>query len=118
MSDFNGIFIPAYKEEKAVWTKASTCVLDAPGDMIHKHPIMARYEAAFSSDDADLNMLASFFGDTMGIEKCSWRHNVDEIKALKNEKCSDFDRVTNQYIQLDKERHRVITLEITTEEIR
>ena len=86
---------------------------------MHKFPIMARYEAAFSDDNNDVNfaMLASFFRDTMGMEKCSWSHYVEEIKVLKNKKCSDFHRIRQQYDRLDKERERMVTVKMTSKEI-
>lgn len=118
MDGFDGIYVPGWKDEDATWTKASECILDAPGDMTHKFPIMARYKAAFSDDDVDFAMLASFFRDTMEISKCSWKDYVEEIKALKDKRSSDFDMIRQQYERLDKERGRMVTVEISTDAVR
>lgn len=112
------IYIPPWEDEEATWTQPSQCVLGAPRDMSHKFPIIARYQASFLKNDVDFAILTSFFRDTLGIETFSWKHCMEEIKALKSNDCHDFDRVRRQYEQLNKQRNHIVTMEMTTHEIR
>ena len=112
MAQTKVIYVPPWKDEEAKWIDSSECVLDAPEDMTHKVPIIARYKAAFSEGEIDFTVSTEFFRETLASKTCSWTHFVNEIKALNVSGCTDFDRVRRQY-QCLKQRvqHSVVNEE-------
>ena len=110
------IYLPQYDDEEGEWTDADQCLLDAPRDLLFKHPIDARYRAAFPG--RDLNTLAQFLGNTLDIAKCSWEILVHDLKAMQDCDLSDFDRIRPRYEYLNELRRQWTCVDINTDNIR
>ncbi|KAK4166977.1 hypothetical protein QBC43DRAFT_298156 [Cladorrhinum sp. PSN259] len=97
----SGIYIP---DKIPIWSRLNgTCLLGAPADMEHKHPLDCLYEAKFGSTHADLKTINHFFSDTLGIPNLSWGGYIAELRFLKRRLfLNDFDKIKLQYKRLER----------------
>lgn len=73
---------------------------ESPIEMTTKHSLAGLYEMRFEKFNTDRSNLASFFGKTLEIPDCTWKHLVVEIRAFKASNCTDFDRISALYLCL------------------
>ncbi|KAI1758820.1 hypothetical protein GGR53DRAFT_471962 [Hypoxylon sp. FL1150] len=101
--DYNWlVFIPPYEELCSSWSIPEDCLLDAPAQMKTKHSILPRYRTSFSRSNIDLSRLKKFFGNVLGVPKCSWEHIVDELTHMRATK--DSEKAVDMYAELKKMR--------------
>jgi hypothetical protein len=79
------VFIPSRDELDADWAAPAACLWEAPEEMLSFQPLMALYTKAFSASRIDINRLAGFFRNTLGIPDMSWTHAIEELEALKDD---------------------------------
>jgi len=112
------LYIPRCGDDEDLWVSTSDCLLGAPRDLAHKIPILARYAEAFARPTVDLSLVTSFFRDTLDIRSCDWEDIIEEIKELKDDECSDFDRIRSQYERLNEYRREWVTTDTNTNHTR
>jgi len=110
------IYVPQYEDDDEAWVSRGSCVLDAPPELEHTYPLLARYKVAFTNQN--LGTLSQFFGSTLAIETFSWRHVVEELKFLNCTEICNFDRVRAQYEQLDQHRRKWVATGINLRDLR
>lgn len=60
------------------------------------------YSEWFAQFRDDEPQWQSFFTKTLGVEKCTWRHIVGELKHTSESGLPDLDRVVKLYSCLDE----------------
>ncbi|XXH01558.1 hypothetical protein Hte_007918 [Hypoxylon texense] len=95
------LFIPSYEDKAPFWSAPSFCLLEGPIGMKTKHPVITRYQNAFTKSEVDISALKQFFHSTLGVPKCSWQHIVDELTYLRISGC-DFSAALPMYEHLRK----------------
>jgi len=102
------IYVPGNQEgdgddDICCWATPEDCLLDAPADLLHRYPVDTLYYQVFRDlpvAAGDLGAVKLLFRDTLGIPTLSWRDYVEELRFLRDEKCSDFDLIEAQYKRL------------------
>src|SRR3569833_3394252 len=98
------LYIPRCGDDDVLWVFFFVCFFCFFCVLAHKIPILARYAEAFARPTVDLSLVTSFFRDTLDIRSCDWEDIIEEIKELKDDECSDFDRIRSQYERLNEYR--------------
>ncbi|KAK3684086.1 hypothetical protein B0T22DRAFT_385008 [Podospora appendiculata] len=94
----HSIFIPGGGTDSATWALPEECVWEAPIQLRAKHSLVPLYSATFGHKFAtDRSTLANFFSSTLKIRNCTWEDIVDDIRAFRNRKETDFDRIAALY---------------------
>jgi hypothetical protein len=77
------------------WTSYEECLWSAPPCLETKHPL----EAAFAPlvDPRKLTLLGEFFQKILSIKDATCTDVVEELFALKEQCCDDFDRILELY---------------------
>jgi hypothetical protein len=101
------IFVPALGARKAVWALPHECLWEAPPDMKSRYPLKSRYESYFKQDNSNGAYLTVFFNRTLSVPNVSTEDFLVELKTLKFEKCTDFDRINGIYKSIDGMRRKI-----------
>ncbi|RBA14073.1 hypothetical protein FPRO05_02865 [Fusarium proliferatum] len=86
-SDESGVAY--FNEEKLEWTSASSCLWDAPTDMVTMRSLKSRYDLRDSVADLKDELvvisdtLQSLFSKTLGIQNAKLEHLVAELNQLR-----------------------------------
>ncbi|KAG4253702.1 hypothetical protein FPRO03_07662 [Fusarium proliferatum] len=78
-----------FNEEKLEWTSASSCLWDAPTDMVTMRSLKSRYDLRDSVADLKDELvvisdtLQSLFSKTLGIQNAKLEHLVAELNQLR-----------------------------------
>lgn len=114
-SESKRIFIPI-SGGRCTWAYPAECVWSAPQAMLSKYSLQQIYQPFLSADGEESSQFERLFKTILGIQDCSSRNLIDELKALKTNRCEDSDVITAMYMALDKLRPNIIG--ISADEIR
>jgi hypothetical protein len=79
------IFVPQWNYFRALWTKPSECLWDAPGDFITSVPLKEIYTSSFYNLSTELGHMAGFFRETLNVHDIGWAYVINELEELKRQ---------------------------------
>ncbi|KAJ4248443.1 hypothetical protein NW762_012780 [Fusarium torreyae] len=91
------------------WTGISSCLWNAPADMVSSYSLRGFYEGRVY-DKQQMDSLCDMFHVKMGIRDATVKDLVEELLLLRNEGCEDVARVRDIYNYLDK--HMIASTEM------
>ena len=77
-----------------------------------KYPVKPLCRAHFAASESGDDSLDQFFKATLELPDCSWSDLVNEVKYLKANSCTDFDRINGVYSLIGKSIDRTKVDEI------
>lgn len=92
----SGIYVPAMEGSAENWCVANECLLYAPTNLRSRYPIDSIYSERFPSNN-NLATIREFFENTLGVPRCVPLDIVEELRLLKSEGCTDFQRIKELY---------------------
>ena len=101
------IYVPL-SENNYCWVLPEECVWNAAQELTTKYVLKLIYEAHLSEHGIDIAHSGYFFTNILRIPDCTWEVYVDELKALKESDCDDFDSINDIYTALDSLRPQII----------
>ncbi|KAF9766035.1 hypothetical protein IL306_001592 [Fusarium sp. DS 682] len=91
-----------YLDDKGpTWASSSSCVWDAPSDMVSAYSLKSFYENK-SLNDQQMESLSRLFHKELSIRDATCEDLVEELTVLGGGDCDDLDRVRGIYKYLDK----------------
>ncbi|KAK2046278.1 hypothetical protein LZ31DRAFT_593285 [Colletotrichum somersetense] len=94
------IYVPL-GDGQCKWALPAECVWKAPLVMRTKYALERLYQPWIGHDGENNSIYLDLFRSMIGIEDCTWKTLIAELRELKALKCVDSDRIGTIYKALD-----------------